>query len=159
MSSAKSMNRPVQRGRKAPSESPVEALRRLGESLMGIADDLEVRGTSEDMAECVQRVVAARRRRSMIATEVFADPAWDIMLALFLSALKGESVSVSETCIASDVPPTTALRWIGALVDLGVIVRTQSQEDARRANLALSKEHYARMMEFFSRIDRSTAII
>lgn len=160
MSSAKSVNRPAQGNQETRSESPADALRQLSVSLIGIADDLEARGASEDgVAERVRCVIAARRRRSMIATEVFADPAWDIMLALFLSALEGENVSVSEACIASNVPPTTALRWIGVLVDMGIVVRTQSRRDARRTDLTLSGEHHARMVEFFSRIDQSTAVI
>ena len=51
-----------------------------------------------------------RRRDQLFAGDLFADPAWDMMLDLAAAGLEGVDVAVSSLCIASAVPATTALR-------------------------------------------------
>lgn len=47
--------------------------------------------------------------------DLFRDPAWDMLLDLTLAHTECRRVSVTSLCIASGVPPTTALRWIRAV--------------------------------------------
>ncbi|MET3723462.1 MarR family transcriptional regulator [Sphingomonas trueperi] len=61
-----------------------------------------------------------------------------MLIDLFLARERGRSISVSSLCIASNVPQTTALRWIGTLEAEGLIYRTNDPEDRRRAYLALT---------------------
>jgi len=49
-------------------------------------------------------------------------------------------VAVSSLCIAAAVPPTTALRWIKTLTDLGMFVRASDPSDRRRVFIELSDE-------------------
>lgn len=87
----------------------------------------------------VQRYLRIRRLRSeMIGTDLFADPAWDILLDLHLSQLRGIRVSVSSACIASGVPATTALRYINAICDEGLVDRVRDNQDSRRIWLQLT---------------------
>ena len=68
------------------------------------------------LAVVVRRYAKLRRKRiHYLHADVFADPAWDIMLDLFAASLEGKTVSVSSACIAADVPSTTALRWLSVL--------------------------------------------
>ncbi|MEP9400292.1 winged helix DNA-binding protein [Sphingomonas silueang] len=87
----------------------------------------------------VRDVIRARRLRGrFFDPALFADPAWDMLLDLFAAHLEDRRVSVSSLCIASAVPPTTALRWITTLVDAGLFERRDDPTDRRRAFLTLT---------------------
>ena len=49
-------------------------------------------------------------------------------------------MAVSSLCIAAAVPATTALRWIKALTDRGLFVRSADPEDGRRVYIELADE-------------------
>lgn len=68
----------------------------------------------------------------MLATALFADPAWDMLLDLFASSVEGRRVSVSSACLASGVATSTALRWLTELEDAGFVVRRPDPLDGRR---------------------------
>lgn len=89
----------------------------------------------------VRAVLRARRlREHIVAPDLFADPAWDILLDLMAARLERTRVSVSSLCIAAAVPPTTALRWIRQLTDRGLLQRQADPRDGRRIFIALSDE-------------------
>lgn len=74
-----------------------------------------------------------RRRTKIFATEdLFGEPAWDILLDLFIAAKERRRVSVTSACIDSAVPSTTALRWITILEKNGFLAREADPGDARR---------------------------
>lgn len=82
---------------------------------------------------------ARRMREHYFSGELFADPAWDMLLDLLLARLEHRTVAVSSLCIAAAVPPTTALRWIKRLTDEGIFVRTADPRDGRRVFIDLSE--------------------
>ena len=87
----------------------------------------------------VRNLIRTRRLREQYLGEgLFADPAWDILLDLFASELEQHRVSVSSLCIAAAVPPTTALRWVTAMIESGLLERRPDPLDRRRAFVALS---------------------
>ena len=89
-----------------------------------------------------------RRRDELFAGEMFADPAWDMMLDLAAARLEGIDVAVSSLCIAAAVPATTALRWIKMLTDVGLFVRVADANDRRRVFIALSDPTAATLLAF-----------
>jgi DNA-binding MarR family transcriptional regulator len=88
---------------------------------------------------------ARRLRDQFFRSELFADPAWDMLLDLFAARLEKRKVAVSSLCIAAAVPPTTALRWIKSLSDQGLFVRIADAEDGRRVFIELSDDAAAAM--------------
>ncbi|MFN3389010.1 MAG: MarR family transcriptional regulator, partial [Allosphingosinicella sp.] len=85
-------------------------------------------------ASQIRATIRARRLRDhFFKKDLFADPAWDMLLDLAAARLEGTMVSVSSLCIAGNVPTTTALRWIKTLVDRGLVLRTPDPDDARRS--------------------------
>ena len=81
---------------------------------------------------------ARRMREQFLPADLFADPAWDMILDLMAARLSGQRVSVSSLCIAAAVPPTTALRWIRQLTDRGVFSRIDDPADGRRVFIELT---------------------
>jgi hypothetical protein len=113
-------------------------------------------GPPEITAPEVRATIRARRMRSQFfPPDLFADPAWDMLLDLFAAALEGRRVSVSSLCIAAAVPPTTALRWIGALHESGLFERQADPTDRRRAYIALSAKGMDGMRLYAAAVKRA----
>jgi hypothetical protein len=101
----------------------------------------------------VRRMIRQRQLRGrFFDAELFADPAWDILLDLTAARAEHLRVSVTSLCIASGVPPTTALRWIGQMTDAGLLERVEDDTDKRRAFIQLSDKAAAAMAQFFAEI-------
>ena len=84
-------------------------------------------------------IYASRRQRDRtMEGELFGEPAWDMWLDLFVRGARGERTPVTSLCVASGVPTTTALRWVGTLQEAGLVVREGSEHDRRVAYLKLS---------------------
>ena len=111
-------------------------------------------------SKLIRSLIKFRRLRdSFFDSELFADPAWDILLDLMAARLEGRNVSVSSLCIAASVPPTTALRWITAMTESGMLLRQQDPADARRVFIILSDEVTAKLNAYFAAADRQNVQI
>jgi DNA-binding MarR family transcriptional regulator len=103
--------------------------------------------SSSESAALIRDLIRQRRLRAdFFPSDLFADPAWDILLDLAAARHEGTKVSVSSLCIAANVPTTTALRWIKALGDAGLLERQPDPGDGRRSFIALT-ERTAALME------------
>jgi DNA-binding MarR family transcriptional regulator len=71
---------------------------------------------------------------------LFANPALNILLDLYVNRADGRGLSTSAACAASGVPTTTALRWINALAKRGMVVKHGMPSDKRFTFLELSEE-------------------
>ena len=101
----------------------------------------EIPVSDEATARAVNWIIRARRDRARyVSTELFSDPAWDILLDLLRAELAQQRVAVSSLCIASGVPQTTALRYLQTMVQRGMIIRRADPRDGRRVFVELSSE-------------------
>lgn len=102
----------------------------------------------------IRHLISMRRLRDrFFSSELFADPAWDILLDLAASRLERRSVSVSSLCIAAAVPPTTALRWIRLMTDQQLLERRSDPGDARRMFVDLSDAAFDQLCSWFALVD------
>ncbi len=98
----------------------------------------------------LRRIIRQRQLRARFFDgDLFADPAWDILLDLTAARAEHLRVSVTSLCIASGVPPTTALRWISQMVDAGLLERVEDETDRRRAFIALTDKAADSMARYF----------
>ena len=74
----------------------------------------------------------------MIPTQHFGEPAWDILLDLFIRTMRGQSTRSTSACIASCSPPTTALRYLDQFVKDGMVIREENSDDKRVVHVRLS---------------------
>jgi DNA-binding MarR family transcriptional regulator len=99
----------------------------------------------------IRRLIRLRRmRESYFDAALFADPAWDMLLDLMAARIEEDRVAVSSLCIAAAVPPTTALRWIKAMTDNGLLERHADPDDGRRIFIRLSEPAAVAMGRYFS---------
>jgi hypothetical protein len=100
-------------------------------------------------AVLIRRMLRLRRDRDRyFPAEIFADPAWDMLLDLTAAQLEGKLVPVSSLCIAAAVPTTTALRWVRSLTEAGLLERQVDPSDARRSHIRLSDDTSAAMLAY-----------
>lgn len=173
---ARAPARPAGRARERLDDDPVQRLRELSAEVALIAQALSALGPGSSVADrrppyrgeagetpppsapAIRQMIRARRTRDQyFAAELFADPAWDILLDLMAARLEGRDVGVSSLCIAAAVPPTTALRWISAMTEQGLLVRVADADDRRRVFIRLSADAAERMEACLSALQRSTA--
>jgi hypothetical protein len=104
------------------------------------SDGLVRRGNCDfALADQAERLYIERRRRSRFFPEhLFAEPAWDILLDLFVNGVRNRTISITSACIAGGIPATTGLRWLGVLEKEGLLIRDVSEEDARVTWVSLS---------------------
>ncbi len=111
-------------------------------------------------ATLVRKIITARRLRArFMDAELFADPAWDMLLDLTAARVEHARVSVTSLCIASGVPPTTALRWIGQMTEAGLFERVEDDCDRRRAFIRLSDKAADGMARYFAELGRDAAAL
>jgi hypothetical protein len=158
-------------------DDPPQQLRQLSEEVSRIAralaqlseaDSLGLRENGGDYhardgapagmpeASAIRAMIRARRlREQFFDSELFADPAWDMLLDLLAAHLEQRRVSVSSLCIAAAVPPTTALRWIKRLTDEGLFVRAADPDDGRRIFIDLSDAAANGLAAYFRALART----
>ena len=100
-------------------------------------------------------IKARRVREQMLGSQLFADPAWDILLEAYLADMTRVPVSVSGLCQSSAVPATTALRWLQKLEEDGWLARKDDPFDGRRTWIELTAEGSARLSRYFAALDSS----
>jgi Winged helix DNA-binding domain len=108
----------------------------------------------------VRRIIRQRQLRArFLDAALFADPAWDMLLDLTAATAERARVSVTSLCIAANVPPTTALRWIRQMTESGLLRRIEDKGDRRRAFIVLSDRSHEAMASYFAEVGRGTVAI
>lgn len=95
---------------------------------------------SEEKARVAQLISKWRRKRRQAFSQlgIPGEPAWDILLDLYVRQVAHETVSVKSACLASGAPATTGLRWLRSLEQGGLVESQDDPEDLRRRYVKLS---------------------
>jgi DNA-binding MarR family transcriptional regulator len=113
----------------------------------------------EVSADTVRSVIRARRLRARyFSEELFADPAWDMLLDLLQAEIAHLRVPVSSLCIAAAVPATTALRWLKTMVSNGLFIRRADPHDGRRVFVELAPEASVALRRYFAEVGNPAVI-
>jgi DNA-binding MarR family transcriptional regulator len=88
---------------------------------------------------------ASSLRRSALGISYFQDPAWDILLLVYLEHLKGRALNVTAACTAGNVAPTTGLRWLQKLTEDGWVERRTQARNRKCVLVILTDQALVRM--------------
>jgi DNA-binding MarR family transcriptional regulator len=106
----------------------------------------------------IRRIIRARRiREQQLGPELFADPAWDLLLEAFAADLRHEWLTVSHLCRASRMPETTALRWIKLLEKEGWLKEAESPDGRKWMELTLQGS--SKLRRYFDAIGPASFLI
>ncbi len=92
-----------------------------------------------------------RRRRDQLFAQpdLFGEPAYDILLDLYVSQHEGRQVTISDACNAAHVPWTTAVRQVRKLHALGLVLRLDDDLDRRRCYVVLDPKTLSMLDQLF----------
>ncbi len=113
----------------------------------------------EVSVDTIRSIIRARRLRGRyFDEELFADPAWDMLLDLLHAEISGLRVPVSSLCIAAAVPATTALRWLKTMVQQGIFLRDSDPHDGRRVFVELAPQSSQALRRYFAEIGKVAVV-
>ena len=127
------------------SEQDIEAVGRVIHSLERMistpAPSNVAKPSTQHLIKMVKRVRAARRARvDFFDASLFGEPAWDMLLALYLASAEQYRLTITNLVNESEATATTALRWITRFEQLGLLLRRQNPFDNRSHFVELSSE-------------------
>jgi len=81
---------------------------------------------------------------------LLSNPGWNILLDLFIQRSERKPVSMISVCIAANAPTSTALRYVQAMLDSGMIVKTHSADDSQELLVELADTTYSAMQSILA---------
>lgn len=115
--------------------------------------------TLDHYAALLQSIIDARGKRyEFFPSELFVDPAWDILLHAALAQEQQRRITVTALCAAVNVPDTTAARWIRHMVDKEILVRRDAPTDARIKYIELSVAAAAKLRLYLRSISEGEPV-
>lgn len=113
-------------------------------SLIADARPAGVAGAVGDSDRAVREAAAIvskrERRKDFFNASMFGEPAWDVLLALYLAEARGDRTNVNTLTLRSGTAPTTALRWMSYLENHQLISREEHPTDARASIIRLTEK-------------------
>ena len=102
-----------------------------------------------------RRIHAARLRANGIFGErILCDPKFEMLLDLFVSEHDGRTVFVGDLCLAADVPPTTGLRHLEKLAEIGFVRCAPDPGDGRRRRVEATERALSGISEMMRDLRR-----
>lgn len=100
------------------------------------------------LARAIRR--ARLRRANHVSKAMLGEPAWDMLLALYIGDRDGPRLSVGRLAMLSGAPMTTALRWIDYLAKERFITRHAHPTDRRSEIIELTDRARSAMEQYLS---------
>lgn len=95
-----------------------------------------------------------KTRLSYFPGDLFHEPAWNMLIALFVAHHQKLTMNVKALTAYAGTPATTSLRWVDHLHDRGLIDRTTDIADRRRVEVSLSDSGLTAMTNYLTEISR-----
>ncbi|HET9398776.1 MAG TPA: MarR family transcriptional regulator [Sphingomicrobium sp.] len=100
------------------------------------------------LVQFAKRIKAIRDSRgSLLDSSLFGEPAWNMLLALYVAAGERYALSISALSAESGTPATTAARAINRLLELKMVRRVPNPSDNRSAYIELTHGTIAKLTE------------
>jgi len=151
-----------------PNESLVGLVKDLTTQLSAIAAEFGTRAdrlADDDTASVVvdqaasnacdlaRQLLAQRMARfDHFPAELFHEPAWDMLLALFVAHEERRTMNVKTLVASAHAPVTTSQRWIDHLHKLKLIDRVIDPVDRRRMEISLSDSGHLAVTAYLRRL-------
>jgi len=117
---------------------------------------LAINPTSRIEAALTAAVKAKEQRnvrpRFLGGEDLFGEPAWDILLDLFIRQTRDEKISVPKVSIGDQAPAKTTLRWFLVLEENGLIAQEQDPDNTNQVLLRFTPTGYEAMLRYFEAI-------
>ena len=105
-----------------------------------------------DLALTNARRTARRRllRRHIVGSKKYlGEPAWDMLIDLFIQHCEEKKTCTGDLCVSSNLPLSTALRLVQRMCDDGLIQKVADTSDGRRQIVELDPNLAWRLLAYF----------
>jgi len=103
----------------------------------------------EKLATIATSISRARRRRAKcFDASLFSEPAWDMLLELFVARIRGKSISASGLCRTAGVSEATGCRWIDMLEADGLVRSCPLSERGAPRLVEISDSGFGSMRQY-----------
>ncbi|HEY0414613.1 MAG TPA: hypothetical protein VGD66_15880 [Allosphingosinicella sp.] len=106
-----------------------------GESLRAVADRL---------------YIERRRRDEYFPPGLFGEPAWDLLLALFIAREDGRELDPDEAYEAATVDPEDGPALVERMIAAGLVARGRARHDRRRTVILLTDHAVERLSDYLA---------
>jgi DNA-binding MarR family transcriptional regulator len=108
-------------------------------------------GSHQKRVALARAICRARQRRTnYVSKAMLGEPAWDMLLALYINDRDGPRLSVGRVATISGAPMTTALRWIDYLAKERLVTRQAHPTDRRSEILELTDRARSALDQYLS---------
>lgn len=90
------------------------------------------------------------RRQLLGAPDLFGEPAWDMILDLFVHEDDRKPMAMSSICVSAGIPFSSAMRLAQKLCDADILQRVPDTFDGRRINLRIAPDVVHRLRAYFA---------
>ncbi|EJU11270.1 MULTISPECIES: MarR family transcriptional regulator [Sphingomonadales] len=107
---------------------------------------------TEHARDNAKRLLRRRTLRKQLvgAHDLFGEPAWEMLIDLFIHECERKPLSISAVCVTAGLPMSSALRLIQKLCDAGLVSRIPDPVDGRRCYIRLDPPLMQRLRAYFS---------
>lgn len=120
-------------------EGVVSALSQLEHAVHNLKDyGIGRRQVPFRFVQRARRLYAMRRDRDQLMGDLFGEPAWDMLLELFVAGAEDRKTPVKNLCLSACTSLSTAMRRLDCLITAGLVVKADDEGDARRSLVDLS---------------------
>lgn len=109
-------------------------------------------GSFEASRENARATIRRRllRRQLLGEPDLFGEPAWDMILDLFVHEEARKPMAMSSICVSAGIPFSSAMRLAQKLCDAGLLQRSPDTFDGRRINLRIAPAVAHRLRAYFA---------
>lgn len=111
-------------------------------------------GDGGERAAPVQRariaILLRHRRKDYFDHDLFADPAWDMLLHLFVAYEEQATISIGNCCAATTVPEVAAMRWVEVLEERGLLTIFDDAGDPEHRIVRMTDPAHHAMRDFWA---------
>ena len=91
-----------------------------------------------------------RRRDDLFPDGLFSEPAWDLMLALFIARDKGQTLILCKAYRAAGVSDTTGRRLLDRMEADGLVTRRRAPRSRKMRVVELTDEAVRRLIDYLT---------
>lgn len=108
------------------------------------------REDEQNLLVVARRIVEIDKlRRRFFPSAMFGEPAWNILLTLFVASSRADR-TVSSLAESSGVPLSTVNRWLDYLEAEGLVMLDRSSHDPQQREVHLTDKAYRALRSFLS---------
>ena len=99
---------------------------------------IQGQATHDELVARARTVLGSRQlRTSYFSPSIFGEPAWDVLLVLYIAEASGARQTIGKLADRIKIPPTTVLRWVDYLEKARLVDRQPHPTDRRVAFIRL----------------------